>query len=219
MVQLFKNIGVGFLVSFLGSVPLGYLNIVGYKIYATGGMGEVFLYLLGVISVEAIVIYCTLIFVERLIKNKKLMQWIEGFSVVFMFVIAYIFYAQSHSQSPPNETAGRFSAYPTYLIGVLLCSINFIQIPFWTGWNLYLLNGKHITTEKGKKYLYVFGTLCGTVAGMLTLILGLDFITSRTGFFSKYLMSVIIPLGFAAMGIYQGIQFYRKYFSAAAHKK
>lgn len=212
MLQLLKNIGVGFLVSFLGSVPLGYLNIVGYGIYMRTGIVEVLLYLLGVITVEGLVVYFTLIFVERLMKNKKLMQWIEGFSVLFMFVIAYVFYAQSNVSLSSNETVNTYWSYPVYFIGVGLCSINFIQIPFWTGWNLYLLNGKHIEIDKSKRFFYVFGTLSGTVAGMLTLIFGLDFIISKSGFFSKYLMSVIIPIGFVGLGIFQGIKFYRKYY-------
>ena len=69
-----KNIVVGFLVSFIGSIPLGYLNIIGFVVYSKSGMNNLLLYLLGVITIEALVIYCTLLFADKLSKNKKLMN-------------------------------------------------------------------------------------------------------------------------------------------------
>ena len=87
-----KNILVGFSVSFIGSIPLGYLNIVGFEIYSVFGVEELLLYLLGVICIEAFVIYFTLIFASRLVNNKKLMKIIDIFGVVFLLVLAYSFY-------------------------------------------------------------------------------------------------------------------------------
>ncbi len=93
--KILKNIGVGFLVSFLGSIPLGYLNVIGFDIYNHEGIASVVPYLFGVITVEAFVIYFTLIFANQLISNKKLLKIIAGFSVLFMFLLAYIFYASA----------------------------------------------------------------------------------------------------------------------------
>jgi len=211
--KLLKNIGVGFLVSFMGSVPLGYLNVIGYQIYIRNGLHDTLFFLLGVMSVEALVIYFTLISMDKLMKNERILKWIEGFSVLFMFVIAYVFYASSNATVTQSETLNRYAAYPPYIIGIILSCFNIIQLPFWTGWNLYLLNGKHIVIEGNKKYFYVFGTIVGTFVGMMTLILCLDLITGKTGFISKYLMGTIVPLAFAGLGVYQGIKFYKKYWA------
>ena len=67
-----KNIFVGFLISFIGSIPLGYLNVVGYEVYKNFGLNQTIFYLLGVISIEFIVIYFALLFANQLIENKKL---------------------------------------------------------------------------------------------------------------------------------------------------
>jgi threonine/homoserine/homoserine lactone efflux protein len=208
--KIFKNILVGFLVSFVGSIPLGYLNIVGFEIYIKSGLKSTIPYLFGVIAVEFWVIYFTLLFANQLIKNKKLIRFIEGFSVVFMFILAYIFYSSSKSE---NVNSSIFSDYinSPFWLGIILSSANFIQVPFWTSWNLYLLNGNYIEISKSKKYFYVLGTISGTFIGMLILILSLSYITNQTDFLAKYLMKVIIPAVFIALGIYQGIKFYRKY--------
>lgn len=217
--KLLRNIAVGFIVSFLGSVPLGYLNIAGYEIYTRSGIHDVLWYLLGVISIEGIVIYSTLIFADWLMNHKKLIMWIEAFSVLFMFLVAYIFYANGHATASEKSAVDHYIRYSPYIIGIILSCFNFIQIPFWTAWNLYLLNAKYIDINNGRKCFYLLGTICGTFAGIMTLILSLDYISNKTEFLSKYLMGVIIPLGFAGMGIYQAIKFYRKYSGSARGKK
>ena len=209
--QILKNIFVGFLVSFIGSIPLGYLNIVGYEVYKSFGINETIFYLLGVILIEFFVIYFTLLFANQLISNKKLIKFIEGFSIVFMFLLAYIFYSSASKSTSSQTVLEKYVDYSPFVVGIILSCLNFIQIPFWTSWNLYLLNGKYIEVSKSRKYFYVFGTIFGTFSGMLVLILSLDYVTNQTDFLAKYLMKVIIPLVFIILGLVQGFKFYKKY--------
>ncbi|WP_396155605.1 hypothetical protein [Flavobacterium macrobrachii] len=207
-----KNIFIGFLVSFIGSIPLGYLNVVGYDVFKKFGLNETVFYLLGVISIEFFVIFFTLLFANQLIANQKLLKFIEGFSVVFMFVLAFIFYGSASSETTNPSVLERYVNYSPFVVGLILSSLNFIQVPFWTSWNLYLLNGNYIEISKSRKYFYVFGTVIGTFSGMLVLILSLDYVTNQTDFLTKYLMKVIIPLVFIILGLVQGFKFYKKYF-------
>ena len=98
-----KNILVGFLISFIGSIPLGYLNIVGFQIYVKLGLANVIWFLIGVLTVEAIVIYFTLVFAKKLAKNEKLLKTIEIFSIFFMLLLAYIFHSQNSSQDSGQD--------------------------------------------------------------------------------------------------------------------
>lgn len=207
-----QNIGVGFLVSFLGSIPLGYLNVIGFELYRYSGINSLIPFLFGVMTVEAIVIYSTLVFADKLMRNKKLLKYIEGFSVVFMFVLAFVFFKGTQHPETQKHILEQYLKYTPYVMGILLSCFNFIQLPFWTGWNLYVLNGRYIEIENGKKFTYVAGTLLGTFAGMIGLILSLATLTAQTEFLTKYIMLYIIPAAFVALGIFQGIQFYRKYF-------
>ena len=206
-----KNTVVGFLVSFAGSIPLGYLNVVGFEIYRHQGILTTICYLLGVILIEFFVIYFTLIFANQLAANKKLSKYIEGFSIMFMLILAYFFYSTATKTTSLGNEFSNFGYWGTFTTGVFLSAINFVQIPFWTGWNLYLLNGKFIEVSNNKKYFYVFGTIVGTFIGMVILILTLQFFTNQMDFLSKYLMKIIIPIVFLSLGIYQGIKFYIKH--------
>jgi hypothetical protein len=217
--QALKNIIVGFLVSFIGSIPLGYLNIIGYEVYVKSGMDSLIFYLFGVISIEVIVIYFTLVFAEKLANNKKLIKFIEIFSIFFMLLLAYTFYSQSKMEVSNRNNLAAYIDYAPYLIGVILSLLNFIQIPFWTGWNLYLINAKYISVERNIKYLYIIGTLTGTFFGMLSLVLCLNLMTENADGLSKYMLSHIIPMFFVGLALYQTYSFYKKHHSSVLTKK
>lgn len=207
-----QNIGVGFLVSFLGSIPLGYLNVIGFELYRYAGMHSLIPFLLGVMTLEAVVIYATLVLVHRLVRQTRWLKYIEAFSIVFIWAMAYTFYAGSQHPESQQQLLEKYLKYSPYLMGVLLSSFNFIQLPFWTGWNLYVLNGKYIDIEKGSKFSYLIGTLLGTFSGMLVLILSLVQLTQQTEFLSENMVHLLIPGAFVLLGIYQAVRFWQKYF-------
>ncbi|MFV8327438.1 hypothetical protein [Flavobacterium sp. ZS1P14] len=210
--KVIKNILVGFLVSFIGSIPLGYLNIIGVEIYSELGINSLVFYFFGVISVEVFVIYFTLIFANQLVNNKKLMKAIDFFAILFLLLVGYSFYAHSNQRAANHSDLERFIKYSPFLIGVFLNGINFLQVPFWTGWNLYLINGNYITIEKRLKYYYIFGTLLGTFFGMLALVTILNLFLQNTAGFSRYILPVIIPLFFVVLALIQMYTVYRKYY-------
>jgi hypothetical protein len=207
-----KNIFIGFLVSFVGSLPLGYLNIIGVEIISELGINSLFFYLFGVILVEAIVIYFTVIFTSQLAENKKVMKGIEFFAVFFFLLIAYLFYANSDQNVKDHNYLENYVQYSPFLIGMVLCGLNFLQIPFWMGWNLYLLNAKSISLERKLKFYYILGTLVGTFFGMLSVIILLDSLSQKMLSFSKYTMPILIPLFFVLLAFLQIVKVYKKYY-------
>lgn len=213
--KILKNIAVGFLVSFMGSIPLGYLNVIGFDLYQQTNLSKLLWYLTGVIFIEAIVIFLTLLFAEKLSQKKALLKWIEGFSVIFMFILAYIFHSSSSADGTLDTDLATYVTYPGILIGIIFSCLNFIQIPFWMAWNMYLLNAGYISLQRYDRLFYVLGTIAGTFAGMLLLIMFLGYITDESNFLSKYLMRWIIPGVFTVLGLYQAYKFYRKYYVSA----
>lgn len=209
--KAFKNIIVGLVISFLGSLPLGYLNIVGAEVFSKLGMHSLVFYLLGVISIEAVVIYFTVIFSNELVNNKKLMKSIDFFAVFFLLLLAYLFYTYSGQTAQNHNYLQQYVQYSPFLIGLVLCGLNFLQIPFWMGWNLYLINANHIILLGKLKFHYILGTLIGTFWGMMVAIVALDSLSHTTFSFSKYIMPIAIPLFFIVLSCFQATKVYRKY--------
>ena len=209
--QLIKNICIGFIVSFIGSVPLGYLNVVGFEMYVNFGLKQTVYYLFGVISIEVLVIYFSLLFAKQLLANKNILKFIEGFSIVFLFSLAFIFYWNASKEITNQAVLSKYIDYSPFIIGLILSSLNFIQLPFWTSWNLYLVNENYIEISRISKHFYVFGTILGTFCGMLVLILSLDYLTFEVEFFKLFLFRFIIPLVFVCLGLLQLIKYYKKH--------
>lgn len=209
-----KNFLFGFLVSFIGSLPLGYLNIVGFQIYQKTGINNTINYLLGIICVEVFVIYFTLLFAQKLSENKRLIKYIELFSIFFMLLLAYVFYSQSSNENSVQDDLSNYINYSTFAIGVLLNCFNFMQLPFWASWNLYLLNSNSISAEKSNKWYYIIGTLIGIFFGMLVIILGLNKISTNSESLSIIMFSIVIPLFFIGLALYQLVKFYIKYYKS-----
>ena len=206
-----KNITFGFIVSFVGSLPLGYLNIIGVEVFSKFGMNSLVFYLLGVIVVEAVVIYFTVIFAKQLAENKKLMKSIDFFAVFFLLLLAYLFYAHSNQTPEEHNYLEGYVQYSPFLIGMVLCGLNFLQIPFWMAWNLYLMNAKYISLGSKLKFHYIFGTLVGTFFGMLSVIILLDSLSQKILDYSKIIIPIVIPLFFIVLAFFQTFKVYKKY--------
>lgn len=215
--QSLKNIFFGFIVSFLGSLPLGYLNIVGVEILSKWGINPLIFYLFGVIVVESVVIYFTVIFASQLAENSRLMRFIDFFAVFFLLLIAYLFYSQSSQSVQDHDYLEDYVQYSPFLIGTVLCGLNFLQIPFWLGWNLYLMNANHIVLSQKLKFHYIFGTLVGTFFGMLSVIILLESLSQKILDYSKFIIPIVIPLFFVALAVYQTKKVYEKYFKTNAN--
>jgi hypothetical protein len=116
--KVIKNILVGFLVSFVGSIPLGYLNIIGFQIYTDFELKTWFCIIRGRL-LKLCDLFYTLIFANRLVNNIKLMRVIDVFGV-FFYCFGVFFYSYS------NQTAASPNYLEKYMIyflswGVIKC--------------------------------------------------------------------------------------------------
>lgn len=196
--KFLKNILVGFAVSFIGSIPLGYLNLFGYQIFTTSNFNQLNFYLLGVLFVEAIVIYTTLKLSTKVSMNPKWKNYISIFSFIFLLIIAILTYNSTSNESNSLEKYNSYLSYSAIISGIILSSLNFAQIPFWMSWNLYLTNENYIISKGKLGLVYVLGTIIGTYFGMLAIIFSIqaakdkEYISPQ--FFSKYIWVIFLVL-------------------------
>lgn len=207
-----KNTAAGFAVSFLGSIPLGYLNLIGLQFYAKERLAPTLYFLLGVVLIESVVIYVTARGASKLALRPHLKTKISLFSIIFLLLLAYL---ASPSETPTTPTAtvplANYINYP-FLTGIVLSSLNFAQFPFWLSWNVYMLNEKYVTPQQRGLLWYTLGAVSGTFTGMLCLILALHKTVSYTQFtFQKY-----IPLVFIGLALWQIIVLIKNRITKAA---
>jgi threonine/homoserine/homoserine lactone efflux protein len=162
---------VGLLVSFLGTLPLGTLNIAAMQISATDGIQPAILFSLGSLVVEAIYVRLSLVAMDWVRKQKaifKVLEWVTLFIVVALATSS--FYAALHPSTDKNIILS--STIHRFFLGMMMCAVTPAQIPFWFGWSTVLFT-KNILLPKASFYnVYIFGIALGTFAGNVLFILG-----------------------------------------------
>ncbi|HMT28769.1 MAG TPA: hypothetical protein PKD91_05770 [Bacteroidia bacterium] len=212
--KLWKNFLAGLVVSFIGSVPLGYLNIIGSNIYMKDGGTQLTFYILGIISIEAVVIAFTLYLANWLIQQKKLIFWIEMATVVFLVFLAGNFYFASVSSENVNLVSPEGKTFSgMFLFGLILSVLNVVQWPFWAGWNIYLVDNGYIQKGKLPATLYLTGALAGTVTGMFVFAYVVSQASNISIPFLNTEIQLLIPILFlllAGLQIFKMVKKYRK---------
>jgi threonine/homoserine/homoserine lactone efflux protein len=161
----------GMIVSFLGSLPLGTLNVAAMQISVQENVTNAIYFSLGSLLVEMIYVRVSLVGINWVRKQKKLFRWMEWITlgiVVALAIGSFIAAAQpNHAKNVMlNNNINRFS------LGVMLSAISPMQIPFWFGWSTILFT-KNILQPKNSYYnLYIVGIGLGTLLGNCVFIFG-----------------------------------------------
>ncbi len=208
MKKAFQNIAVGILVSFIGSLPLGWLNLLAFEIYSNNGINEMFEYLLGIVIIEAVVIFITLKFAEQIAQRTKIVRRIEVFSIAFLLMLGLISLVELQNSDPD------FSKYILYapLAAGLICSVmNLMQIPFWLGWNIYLLGNSYIFRGQKNEILYTISCMFGTIVGMSCFVLLMDSASEYADNAEVPFVKYSIPVIFFLMAVYQFYSYRKKH--------
>lgn len=168
----------GLLVSFLGSLPLGTLNVAAMQISVQENVRNAILFSLGSLTVEMIYVRISLVGINWIRKQKKLFRWMEWIALLIVVALAIGSFAAAmkphHAKNIMlNNDINR------YLLGLMLSAINPVQIPFWFGWSTVLFT-KNILQPKNSYYnLYILGIGLGTLCGNLIFIFGGKWIVQK----------------------------------------
>ena len=194
-----KNTTAGFAISFIGSIPLGYLNLIGLQYYEKERLAPTLLFLLGVVVIESLVIYVTAKGASKIALQPHLKTKISLFSISFLLLLAYLARPTALQETTtPTVPFFNFIEFPL-LTGIVLSSLNFAQIPFWLSWNVYMLNEKYVTPQHNGLVWYTFGAVTGTFTGMLCLIIALH----KTASYTQFSWQKYIPLIFIGLAVWQ----------------
>lgn len=159
------------LVSFLGTLPLGTLNIAAMQISASDGWQPALMFSLGSLLVEAIYVRLSLVAMDWVRKQKrlfKILEWVTLFIVVALATSS--FYAALHPTLEKNVILS--STLHRFALGMMMCAVTPAQIPFWFGWSTVLFT-RNILLPKNSFYnVYILGIAIGTLGGNLLFILG-----------------------------------------------
>jgi threonine/homoserine/homoserine lactone efflux protein len=120
------------------------------------------------------------------------MQWITFGIIVALACVS--FYAAMQTSAGKNDVG--INPYENinvnrFLLGMGLCAINPVQIPFWFGWSTVLFSKKILEPVKEQYNYYIVGIGFGTLAGNCVFIFGGKYLVNRIANSQQYLNWVI----------------------------
>ena len=191
----------GLLISFLGSLPLGTLNIAAMQIAITDGLQPAILFSLGSLTAEMVYVRLSLIAMDWVRKQTKIFKILEWLTLAIVLALAISsFYAAMHPKIEKNFILS--STLNKYLLGFVMSAVNPIQIPFWFGWSTVLFTKKVLLPKNSHYNIYILGIGIGTLIGNTIFIFGGQLIASKISN-NQHILNWIIGGIFAITAIIQ----------------
>ena len=208
MSKLIRILFTGLFISFLGSLPLGSLNIAAMQISITDGMVPALLFSLGSLLAEVIYVRISLIAMDWVRKQKlffKVLEWVTLLIVVALTISS--FYAAMDPGVKKNVILS--STVPRFWLGLFMSALNPVQIPFWFGWSTVLFSKKILEPKNTHYNIYIIGIGLGTLLGNCVFIFGGKLIGDRLNN-NQALLNWIIGGIFAITALIQAWKMFTK---------
>ncbi len=171
MKKYFSIFWMGMLISFIGSLPPGLMNILAIQVSEREGVRAALWYAAGSMLAEVIVVRMALSGMNWFTSRQRffsILEWMTA-GLLLLFAIS-CFIAAGSMQDFRNSIP--VILLPPFLTGILTSFINPLHIPFWLGWSTVLVNKGTLQLRTGHYNGFVTGIGAGTVIGFLLYIYG-----------------------------------------------
>ena len=159
------------LISFLGSLPLGTLNIAAMQISISDGAIQALQFSLGSLLAEMVYVRLSLVAMDWVRKREFLFKMLEWITLAIVLILAASsFYAAMNPSVKENVFLG--SPLPKIILGFSMSAVSPAQIPFWFGWSTVLLTKKILLPINKHYNFYIIGIGLGTLIGNCVFIFG-----------------------------------------------
>jgi len=171
MPKLLRIFITGLIVSFLGTLPLGTLNIAAMQIAVSDGIHPAILFAIGALLAEMVYVRISLMAIDWIRKQEKIFRILEWVTLIIIVALAIssIYAAVNpavHKNFILSSTLNRF------WLGLTMSALNPMQIPFWFGWSTVLFTKKILLPLPGHYNMYIVGIGLGTFFGNCVFIFG-----------------------------------------------
>jgi len=197
----------GLLISFLGALPLGTLNVAAMQISVSDGIRPAFYFAIGALIVEIIYVRLSLVAMDWVRKQKVIFRWLEWITLIIVVALAVSsFIAASNPSGGKNVILS--NTLHRFWLGVMMSAINPVQIPFWFGWSTVLFTKKVLLPRNDYYNTYIAGIGIGSLVGFSVFVLGGQLLVDKLNR-NQHVLHWIIGGIFALTAIIQAWKMFR----------
>ena len=172
MSKIFRIFLWGLLISFLGSLPLGTLNVAAMQIGIQESIKDALFFSAGSLLVEMVYVRLSLVGIDWVRKQVKLMKAMEWITLGIILALAIGSFMAAAKDGGDAKNVFLQNNMHRFLLGAFMSAINPVQIPFWFGWSTVLFTKKILEPSRLQYNGYIVGIGLGTLLGHALFIFG-----------------------------------------------
>lgn len=191
---------VGMVVSFVGSIPLGSVNLSVLQTTLDRGTKAGLIFASGATLVELVYSYIAIRFSAYLLANQDVELYIQLVAIpAFVILSLYSFNKKPRPADKP-KVAGNTKS--NFFKGVLIGLVNPLQIPFWVAYGTYMLSNNWIKNDSALLNFFVVGIIIGTSLLLVLVVLGGNKLDKQFNL-TRYNMDKAIGILFMGLAVFQ----------------
>ena len=200
--KLAKVFLAGLLISFIGSLPLGTLNVAAFQITITNGTKTAIWFALGCILIEMIYVRLSLVAMQWVARHQKFLRWIGVFAFLLTTTLAVLSFSAASSDIQNMGRVNFTKIIHPLLLGLTMSAVNPAQIPFWFGFSTVLFSKKILLPLPVYYNWYILGIAVGSVMASFIFIFGGQYMVNKLGT-NEVVLNLIIGGCFTIAALFQ----------------
>ena len=188
---MFTNLFFGFLVSFLGQLPLGNMSFTATQVGLQEGFKKAWQFAIGVVIIEMIYLRFALIGMDWVVMHRMVFLGLGWLTVVLFLVLGIMAFITARKQQVEKKALVLNNNIHRFLLGMMMSALNPVQIPVWFLWTSTLIQAKMLAVNPFAYNLFTIGAGTGTIAGLAVYIHGGNWLVNKLKTSNKTLNMVM----------------------------
>ncbi len=172
-------LSLGWLVSFLGQLPLGTMSITSTQIAVQENFRNAWKYAWGVALIEILYLRLTLSGVHWIMANAIFFLILGWLTVVVFLVLGMYSFVVARRQVTDKKAFLLENKVDRFLLGMSMSALNPAQVPFWFIWSSYLMQLNVLQQTPMEFNLFTLGCGMGTVSGLALYMYGGNWLITK----------------------------------------
>jgi threonine/homoserine/homoserine lactone efflux protein len=169
MIELFFS---AMLVSFLGQLPFGNMNLTATQLAVQEGYKNAWKYSIGIVIIEVIYLRLALTAMDWVVRNQLIFTIMSWLTVIVFLGLGILSLVMATRQTKEKKGLLLNNNLDRFVLGVSVSAINPAQIPFWFIWSTQFINSGILKTTFTDFNLFTGGAAIGSVAGLALYVYG-----------------------------------------------
>lgn len=162
----------GFLVSFLGQLPLGNMSFTATQVGLQEGLQKAWHFAIGVALIEMVYLRLALTGMDWVVQHRRIYLGLGWMTVVLFLILGIMAIVTAQKQQTESKALLLNNQLNRFLLGLSMSALNPVQIPFWVLWTSLLIQTQRLAVTGLAFNLFTIGAGLGTIAGLAVYIHG-----------------------------------------------